>query len=103
MNTYTSDVQLIVVIVYMHYAVPVVSETAAMHSFLLNSVQGQETDRMVAARKGCKEKANMNIANKVTLCTLCFVCVNPDTKTLGTRLHLPLMYMPPRNYWSMWD
>jgi len=51
-NTYTSDVELIVVIVYMHYAVPVVSVTAAMHSFLLNSVQGQETDRMVAARKG---------------------------------------------------
>jgi len=30
-HIYTSDVQLIVVIVYMHYDVPVVSVTAAMH------------------------------------------------------------------------
>jgi len=54
---------------------------------LLNSAQGQETALILAANKGSmgtvrkpiQHGASVNITNKVTPCTLCFVCVTPGS------------------------
>ena len=64
---------------------------------LLNSVQNQETALILAAKKGSmgtvrkliQHGASVNITNKVTPCTLCFVCVTPGSSLYtGNRTQL---------------
>ena len=98
---YTSDVELIVVIVCMHYDVPVVSVPAAMHCLCCCTGSEDSPDgkgNMGIVSKLIQQGASVNISNKVTLRTLCFVCVTTGTYNIHWELdsNLPLMYIRDR-------